>query len=862
MNSQYKTKEHLISYTNIKKIRVLPALPAVTQATITRIKASISSSCKVVSAAPELNMPSNVTIPEDAPPSTLVAQITASISPAFVLYDKLVGGPYIINSNPVVHPFTIIAKANHWELITKNHPKLDAKAVPLYTLQIRVKDSKGTTVTGSIVIDITKVNQAPMFTGTLAMQDAELYVAENTPVSTAIYEVAAKDPDNDQLQYSIRTTPGNTGFLIDNQGTITTTQMFDYESNTKSYTITVNISDGVLSDSANIRVYITNVNDNDPSLTCVFSSITEKNISTKAESSGNSAYIQLIEELPAGTTVNTCTASDADQMNDLTFSLDPANNYFSIHQETGTVIIMSRMDSEAVGFVSVQSYTVKVCDRDNRCASIPVTAAILPINDNPPFCDPYLYSFTNPETILKDTVVATLSCHDPDVPPNALTYLSSSGPIGAGKLFQQISSNSHIIKVNQNLVYDTDPVTTYEMAATVSDSSDTTHTVTTTIIVSVTPVNNYNPVFNPTTYSFTVRETARGGTVLGRVTATDEDRPNCVTYSIRDGSMDDIHRFWINPKTGSIELLTTPDFETKSSFTMTIEATDCDPINPLKALATVTVNILEENDEAPVCKPSKYEAVTYENVTSGVNINNFRLFCTDRDSNDTAMRFDIVSGNTNNHFAFDPTHGSNNPKLIVKSPFDFDSGADRQEKYTLMVHITDDNDKNGPPQQRMTGTVMVTVNVIRTNSPVSPTTDYYNRQGVTIVYKDVNTFDPSAWYVPFLLTLMALLLAALLAWACHLLWKYTNLKQICQKARNKMSKSKRCKKETTTYAPVFNGEAVDPVSGNTYQYNSRSGARRWKPDQVKDDNVKLTDIATVSEALPVNPSAVTPVKVT
>ncbi|XP_072275343.1 cadherin-related family member 3-like [Pyxicephalus adspersus] len=833
--------------------------------------AILLSSAQVLTAAPTLFLPSNVTLSEDAPQSTLVARISATAAQ----FDRIVGAPFIVNSNPVVHPFIIIPKAaNNWELITTNVPKLNFEAIPLYTLQILVEDSKGTTATQTIVIEITHVNKPPVFTGTLANQDAELYIAENTAVSTVIYKVAAKDPDNDVLQYSIRITPGNSGFLIDNTGTISTTEMFDYESNTQSYTLTVTISDGTLSRSANIKVYITNINDNEPTLTCVLSSITERGNSTRTERSGNTANIQLIEELPIGTTVNTCTGFDADLMNDLTFYLDPGNPYFSIHKETGSVIIISTMDSDAFGFVNIQSYTVKVCDRDNKCASILVIATILPINDNPPFCDQYLYSFTNPETIKGGTIVATLNCHDPDVPPNPLTYLPSNGPIGPGKLFEQ-TNNPNVVKVNEDLVFDTDPVTTYEIMVSVSDASDTTHTVTVTIIVSVTPVNNFDPEFDAAPYIFTVQETAKDGTVVGQVTATDKDRPDCITYSIRDGSTDIIHRFWINPTTGIIKLVTNPDYEIKPSYTMTIQATDCDPISPRRALAQVTVNIIEENDEAPVCKPSRYTAVIYDNVTAGININNFRLNCKDRDSDDTSMRFEIVSGNTNNHFDFDPTHGSYNPKLILKSPFDFDNGADLQQRYRLLVHIIDDNVRRGSVQHPRTGTAMIDVRVVRTNTPAPPTTDYYKRKGLTIVHKNVNTYNPSAWYVPFLLTLMAFLLVAVFAWASHLIWKYTNLKKLCQNARYKAIKMRvktyipGTKKEkvetiteTTTYEPVFHGEAVDPVTGNTYEYNNKSGARRWKSEQAKDSKVKLTDISTVSEALPSNLPTVPAVNVT
>ncbi|XP_044158419.1 cadherin-related family member 3-like [Bufo gargarizans] len=120
---------------------------------------------QVIFSAPTLFLPNNVTIPEDAPRSTLVARITATAAQ----FDSIVGAPFIVNSNPVMHPFTIIPKAvNYWELITTSRPKLDFEAVPLYTLQILVEDSKGTTATQSIVIEISKVNKPPMFTGTLA----------------------------------------------------------------------------------------------------------------------------------------------------------------------------------------------------------------------------------------------------------------------------------------------------------------------------------------------------------------------------------------------------------------------------------------------------------------------------------------------------------------------------------------------------------------------------------------------------------------------------------------------------------------------------------------------------------------------
>ena len=56
------------------------------------------------------------------------------------------------------------------------------------------------------------------------------------------------------------------------------------------------------------------------------------------------------------------------------------------------------------------------------------------------------------------------------------------------------------------------------------------------------------------------------------------------------------------------------------------------------------VDILDKNDEAPVWTPSVYQAVIFDNVVAGTNVNGFRLNCHDRDSQDFEMSFEVVSG--------------------------------------------------------------------------------------------------------------------------------------------------------------------------------------------------------------------------
>lgn len=75
----------------------------------------------------------------------------------------------------------------------------------------------------------------------------------------------------------------------------------------------------------------------------------------------------------------------------------------------------------------------------------------------------------------------------------------------------------------------------------------------------------------------------------------------------------------------------------------------------------------------------------------------------------------------NHHFGFDPSRGSNTPKLIVKNPFNFESGAEQQRQYHLVVHIVDDNLKYGKSTKPRTGTAIIDIHVIRATTQSSPT---------------------------------------------------------------------------------------------------------------------------------------------
>lgn len=59
----------------------------------------------------------------------------------------------------------------------------------------------------------------------------------------------------------------------------------------------------------------------------------------------------------------------------------------------------------------------------------------------------------------------------------------------------------------------------------------------------------------------------------------------------------------------------------------------------------VTVNVLEVNDEEPVCSPNFFSLQIPVNLAVGTNINGFRIECQDRDSDPRSFRYFINEGN-------------------------------------------------------------------------------------------------------------------------------------------------------------------------------------------------------------------------
>ncbi|XP_056425832.1 cadherin-related family member 3 [Hyla sarda] len=800
-----------------------------------------------------IGLPNMTTLAENSPAGTVVYTFSVNITSSFLLT------PRIINSNPLSSAFRIDTSPPNYLVVTTGNPILDYETIPSsFDIQIYMEDAAMATKLETLTVQLTNVNEPPVFLDNLANQVVTIYIEEGAPQGD-IYTILASDPEDPTSDLKFALTPTLAPFKVSTTGVIQSTKIFDYETDPHSYSLTVEVMDsGGLTVNGSLVVMITNINDETPYFTMSTTTFT------------------IPEEQNPGTIVTTITAVDPDDVgfiSTLYYSIDTPNQYFSINKLTGVIQIAMRIDIDVdtLHLNSSMFLKIKVSDLPSAGHSnyTTITINVQDINDNPPVCTTYAFSTTVPETEANGSLIMDLTdqCKDIDVDPinKAFNFTGLSG-LGSNERFQLIPAGSGNIVLTGNLDFE-DPNNIgvgneYSLTIEVKDIAFPNYKKNIYVYIKTTPVNEYPPVFNRSSYVFNVSELSPPGSPIGYIHATDKDYPYIgITYSLESGgsTLGATGIFWINPTSGVLVLSDYADYETTQQYTLTVRATDS---GSLSSTAPVTVNILEANDEIPICLPNSYTLYVPTNQASGTNIQNFKLTCTDRDSPPTSFQYIINSGNINNHFAFSPSSGTNVTSLILALPFDYSDGGDTTWNYNLRVLITDDNLMADSPQPKgivQTGTVSLFINVYVPGLTTTPKTT--TTPSVVYVVTSKNVYSPLAWYIPFVSTIGALLLLGFLGFLIYLLAKYCPCKGRTKPDTEPLIKptEKKIKQdvfwEMTKLNTVFDGEAVDPITGNVYEYNSKSGARRWK------DTKQPVSPVPVSHQLPVNPVEQTQVPV-
>ncbi|OWF41551.1 Protocadherin Fat 4 [Mizuhopecten yessoensis] len=582
----------------------------------------------------------------------------------------------------------------------------DYETTTSYALQFSASDGTNTVTSLILTISITDYNDnTPTFSPAIyskSIPEASASVYSNGYniwfAGTSIAALTCTDADsgtNGNCALSIQSgDDASAKFTISGTTLETTTTATDYEtlsSQNYMYSLVVIATDTAssgagsdLTGTAYVYVTITGTNDNTP----VISGTTPSTISV----SENSAV---------GTTVATVQASDADDGDDgvLTYSIIGGNSEarFGIGTTTGEIYLTLALDYETT---TPYSLTVQATDGGSPTASATsvVTVTVTDVNDNTPACPSSTYIYSVAETASSGTTVTTLACTDAD--GNSLTYTITSGNS------EGCFSVTGAVLTTSSLDYDAG-TQSYTLLASASDG---TTSVTTTIAVTVVAENEATPAFasNPTT---TLAEDAVVGTAITTYTAVDNDASphDIVSYDITAVTNGGTSYFNIDKTSGNIQLAQTLDYETATSYQLTVVATDG---GGLTGTGTVTLSVTDVNDNAPICTPSSHVLTVPENTATSTAVIS-DLSCTDADAGTTLTY--TMTQNPDNKFGV--TVSGSTASLVVSASLDYETTT----YYNLQVTVKD----GGSPELSATVTVDVTVGAVDEGSPVFTSSGTY-----------------------------------------------------------------------------------------------------------------------------------------
>jgi len=554
-----------------------------------------------------------------------------------------------------------------------------------------VAPNVNTSAPRTLTINVAAVNDAPV------ANDTSGSVNENAANGTAVATVTATDVDGDTLTFAI--TGGNVGaaFAINpSTGVVSVAGPIDFET-LSAYSLTVTATDSgtpALSDTATVTITVNDVNEA-PVANDTAGAVDENSI--------------------IGTAVATVTASDVDAGQTLIYAIAAGNvgTAFAINSTSGAITVAGPID-----FETLPSYSLTVTVSDSGVPVLSDTATVtVTVNDinDAPVADDIAASVD--ENSVSAAAVVTVPASDQDA--DTLTFAITAGNTGSAFA---INPATGAITVAGALDFET--LASYTLTVSVTD--DGVPVLSDTATVSIT-VNNVNDAPTATDASGSIAENSTIGTAVTTVLASDADAGQTLSYAITDGNV--AAAFAINSTTGAISVAGALDFETLSSYTLTVTVTDSGT-PALSDTATVTITVLDAND-APVA--NDVTASVLENSASGTAV--VTVPASDQDLD--PLTYAITGGNVGAAFAIDAGTGA----ITVAGPIDFETLA----SYTLTVSVTDD----GTPV--LSDTATVTIDVINANdAPVasngSATALEDTNQAFLLAASDIDS-DPLIWTV-------------------------------------------------------------------------------------------------------------------
>ncbi|XP_032186304.1 protocadherin-11 X-linked isoform X2 [Mustela erminea] len=539
-------------------------------------------------------------------------------------------------------------------------------------------------------------DNAPLFPATVI----NISIPENSAINSRYALPAAIDPDigiNGVQNYQLIKGQSIFGLDIietpegDKMPQLIVQKELDREEK-DTYIMKVKVEDGGFpqrSSTAILQISVADTNDNSP----VFKE--------------DGIEVNIPENAPVGTSVTQLHATDADigenakihfYFSNLVSNI--AKRLFHLNTTTGLITIKQQLDRE-------ESPNHKLLVLASDGGSMPARAMVLvnvtDINDNSPSIDiRYIINPINGTVVLSEnapvnTKIALITVTDKDADHNGMVtcFTDHEVPFRLRPVF----SNQFLLETAAYLDYES--IREYAIKLLAADAGKPPLNQSSMLLVKVKDENDNAPVFTQPFISLSLPENNSPGTKLTKISATDADSGYNAEINYLLG-VDAPSEFSLDHHTGILTAVRKLDREKQEKYSFTVLAKD-NGMPPLITNATVSVTILDQNDNSPIFTHSEYNFYVPENLPRHGTVGLITVTDPDYGEN-SVVTLSILD--MNGDFTIDPQTG------VIQPNISFD--REKQESYTFYVKAED----GGKIPHSSTSKVTINVVDVNDNKPV------------------------------------------------------------------------------------------------------------------------------------------------
>nr|XP_040030915.1 protocadherin beta-16-like isoform X50 [Gasterosteus aculeatus aculeatus] len=305
-----------------------------------------------------------------------------------------------------------------------------------------------------------------------------------------------------------------------------------------------------------------------------------------------------------------------------------------------------KLHNQADGAKNVEMVLQKPLDREiNEKISLALTAVdggepqmsgamqilitVLDVNDNAPVFTQPIYKGSVAENAAKGTIVTTVSASDADSKLNGKVTYSITNTLDDVRHMFEVNEDSGEVSLTGQLDYE--KKRNFHINLRAMDNGGLTDSC--KVVVDVVDINDNEPVIKIMSKSAIISESANTNTVVTIINIQDPDagENGKVQCFINDNTP-----FVLKSTSNNFYSLVTDseiDREKASDYNITVTCSD-EGVPSLSSSVTLTLQISDVNDNAPVFERSSYEAYIVENNTPGLSI--FTVKARDADWNQNA----------------------------------------------------------------------------------------------------------------------------------------------------------------------------------------------------------------------------------